>query len=60
MLKLYGGYNERMRIEPFEIGTMDRVVYPAEGTFDDWAYAGSWAESVPFKCDKHTYKPYPK
>lgn len=39
---------------------MDEVVYPAEGTFDDWAYAASWAESVPPKCHNYTYSPYPK
>lgn len=39
---MYGGSNQRMKINPFDIGTMDKVVYPAQGTFDDWAYAGSW------------------
>jgi len=23
----------------FKMGTMDEVIYPASGSFDDWAYA---------------------
>lgn len=43
MMKFYGGYNKRLGISEFKTGTMDEVVYPADGTLDDWAYAGSWA-----------------
>jgi hypothetical protein len=42
MLKFYGGSNQIIKMSEFKIGTMNEVIYPASGTFDDWAYAGSW------------------
>jgi hypothetical protein len=39
---------------------MNEVIYPVMGTFDDWAYAGSWykpTKRIPSpNCD---YKHYP-
>jgi len=29
-------------MEQFNIGTMNEVVYPVKGAFEDWAYAASW------------------
>ncbi len=29
---------------------MDQIIYPAQGTLDDWAYAGSWSQSAKYKC----------
>lgn len=39
MMKKVGGENEKNGMTPFKVGTMDEVVYAAQGTFDDWAYA---------------------
>jgi hypothetical protein len=53
MLKFFGGSNKKMEINELSIGTMDEVVYPARGTLDDWAYAGSWFSSVPPTCNNY-------
>ena len=29
-------------MDSFSIGTINEVVYPVEGGFEDWAYAASW------------------
>jgi len=54
MLKFYGGYNKKANINSFKTGTMDEIIYPASGTFDDWAYAASWypkkVNSKSFSC----------
>ena len=42
MLKYQGGSNSKMNLRKFKIGTMTESIYPAVGTLDDWAYAGSW------------------
>lgn len=35
-------------MEEFTIGTMNEVIYPVKGGFEDWAYAASWYNaSVP-------------
>lgn len=35
-------------METFTIGTINEVIYPVEGGFEDWAYAVSWyTASVP-------------
>ena len=39
---------------------MNQVIYPAQGTLDDWAYAGSWDSSVPKTCTHYSYEAYPK
>jgi hypothetical protein len=38
---------------------MDEVIYPANGTFDDWAYAASKYPDVITKCLDYEYKQYP-
>ena len=59
MLHFRGGYNPRLSIPQFSLGTMTESVYPAPGTLDDWAYAGSWDPSVPHRCNAYQYAPYP-
>lgn len=39
---------------------MTESIYPAAGTLDDWAYAGSWDNTVPKKCDNYEFEEYPK
>ena len=55
MLKLYAGYNQKLGIVQMKIGTMNQAIYPASGTLDDWAYAGSWDQTVPKKCIENNY-----
>lgn len=55
MLKFYGGKNSRINMKEFKIGTMTESIYPAEGTFDDWAYAASWDDSVPSNCSTYNF-----
>lgn len=38
-MKRAGGENKELGMQPFKVGTMTEVIYPANGTFDDWAYA---------------------
>lgn len=38
---------------------MTQVIYPAPGTFDDWAYAASKNPSLITKCEKYKFLPYP-
>jgi hypothetical protein len=39
MMQRVGGESKELGLPNFPIGTMDEVIYPAQGTFDDWAYA---------------------
>ncbi len=39
---------------------MDEVIYPATGTFDDWAYAAGKYNEVITECQKFQYKEYSK
>lgn len=43
-LRYVGGENRKIGMDGFRIGTMDEVVYPVEGGFEDWAYAAEWYE----------------
>mgnify|MGYP006898483904 CR=1 FL=1 len=39
---------------------MNEIIYPAEGTFDDWAYAASWDTFNSIKqCNKFKFPEYP-
>ena len=41
-------------------GQMNNILYSAEGTFDDWAYAGSWDSKNPIKrCTNFKFPSYP-
>jgi predicted deacylase len=35
------GEADPAKLQEFKVGTMSEVIYPASGTFDDWAYAAS-------------------
>lgn len=35
------GEADHAKLQEFKVGTMSEVIYPASGTFDDWAYAAS-------------------
>lgn len=50
MLYFYAGSNLKIGMRKMEIGTMSEAIYPARGTLDDWAYAGSWGTTTPKKC----------
>ena len=50
MMGREGGFNKKL--DKFTIGTMDEVIYPATGTFDDWAYAAGKYNDVITKCEK--------
>lgn len=39
------------KLDQFKIGTMNEVIYPAIGTFDDWAYAAGKLSGVITKCE---------
>lgn len=59
MLKREGGKSKVLGLMEFKTGTMDEVVYPATGTFDDWAYAAGKFPSVISTCYGYQYAPYP-
>ena len=40
-------------------GTMNDLVYPVRGGFEDWAYAGSWDTPRVAPCQPSTYGGYP-
>jgi hypothetical protein len=50
-----GGSNAKISMEQFRIGTMSDVIYPAEQTFDDWAYAGSWYDKKVLKQEPNKF-----
>jgi hypothetical protein len=37
-------------MDTFKLGTMNEVIYPARGTFDDWAYAAGKFPALITKC----------
>jgi hypothetical protein len=39
-------------------GDTNSVVYSVRGSFEDWAYAGSWAKQLVNKCNRQTYNGY--
>lgn len=44
----------------YKLGQMNQIIYPAEGTFDDWAYAGSWDTVNTIKeCTRFKFPEYP-
>jgi hypothetical protein len=59
MLKREGGESKKLGLMAFKTGTMDEVVYPATGTFDDWAYAAGKFPSIITTCNRYHYAPYP-
>jgi predicted deacylase len=59
MLQRQGGESRPLGLTKFRIGTMDEVVYPASGTFDDWAYAVGKFPQIITKCNGYSYEPYP-
>ena len=46
-------------MKKFKVGTMNEVVYPAQGSFDDWAYAVTKFPEIITKCGSKLYNPYP-
>lgn len=59
MMHLWGGKSDQLGLEEFQIGTMNEVVYPASGTFDDWAYAAGKFPTIINPCTNYKYEPYP-
>ena len=45
--------------QPYEVGTMNDLVYPVRGGMEDWAYAGSWDPDRVIQCQPATYGGYP-
>jgi Zinc carboxypeptidase len=42
----------------YEYGPMNEILYPVYGGMEDWAYAGSWDNSLAVKCQPTTYGGY--
>lgn len=59
VMKLVGGANSKIGMPEMRFGTMDEVIYPARGTFDDWAYAASKFPSMVTACKNYQYPAYP-
>jgi hypothetical protein len=41
-MKEAGGSNTRIGMKTIKTGDMNTLIYPAKGSFEDWAYAASW------------------
>ena len=46
LLKASGPTNPIININQYDQGLLNTVVYPVNGGLEDWAYAGSWEDSV--------------
>lgn len=48
-------------INKIETGQMNDIVYSAEGSFEDWAYAASWDKSNnAATCETYKFQKYPE
>jgi len=43
----------------YQVGTMNREVYPVRGGMEDWAYAASWDTDKVIRCQPTQYGGYP-
>ena len=58
-LQLVSGFNSLLGMKQLKIGSMNIVIYPVGGSFEDWAYAASWVPYLTPKCKAYNYLPYP-
>jgi len=59
-LQIQAGSNPSVGMKQLINGTMNEIIYPVSGSFEDWAYAASWSPGMLQKCKTFDYAPYPK